>query len=265
MSVGPPTLTHLIARERSHMAPAPATATRRRRPTAGAGPPVVRGRAAVVQARGVLRDPHPRLLRRQRRRLGRLPRTDREARLPAVARHRLHLAAPLLPLTTRDGGYDIADFTAVHPDYGNVDDVHELIDAAHARRIRVIADLVMNHTSSEHPWFQESRSSAGLAQARLVRVVGHGPSLRGRADHLHRHRDLELDVGRDGRRLLLAPLLLPPARPQLRQPRGPGGDARGAPLLARPRPRRVPARRRAVPVRARGDDLREPATRPTRT
>ncbi len=59
----------------------------------------------------------------------------------------------------RDGGYDIADFTLVHPDYGNVDDVHELIDAAHARRIRVIADLVMNHTSSDHPWFQESRSS----------------------------------------------------------------------------------------------------------
>src|SRR5581483_4298183 len=58
----------------------------------------------------------------------------------------------------RDGGYDIADFTNVHPDYGTVDDVQELIDAAHARRIRVIADLVMNHTSSDHPWFQESRS-----------------------------------------------------------------------------------------------------------
>jgi maltose alpha-D-glucosyltransferase / alpha-amylase len=59
----------------------------------------------------------------------------------------------------RDGGYDISDFTDVHPDYGTVADVHELIDAAHARRIRVIADLVMNHTSSDHPWFQESRSS----------------------------------------------------------------------------------------------------------
>jgi maltose alpha-D-glucosyltransferase / alpha-amylase len=59
----------------------------------------------------------------------------------------------------RDGGYDIADFTQVHPDYGTVDDVQQLIDAAHARRIRVIADFVMNHTSSDHPWFQESRSS----------------------------------------------------------------------------------------------------------
>ena len=59
----------------------------------------------------------------------------------------------------RDGGYDISDFTDVHPDYGTVEDVKELIDAAHARQIRVIADLVMNHTSSDHPWFQESRSS----------------------------------------------------------------------------------------------------------
>ena len=59
----------------------------------------------------------------------------------------------------RDGGYDIADFTSVHPDYGNVDDVHQLIEAAHARRIRVIADLVMNHTSSDHPWFQRAREA----------------------------------------------------------------------------------------------------------
>jgi maltose alpha-D-glucosyltransferase/alpha-amylase len=66
---------------------------------------------------------------------------------------------PFYASPLRDGGYDIADFGAVHPDYGTVDDVKELIDAAHARRIRVIADLVMNHTSSDHPWFQESRSS----------------------------------------------------------------------------------------------------------
>jgi maltose alpha-D-glucosyltransferase / alpha-amylase len=58
----------------------------------------------------------------------------------------------------KDGGYDIADFTDVNPEYGAVDDVKEFIDAAHARRIRVIADLVMNHTSSDHPWFQEARS-----------------------------------------------------------------------------------------------------------
>ena len=65
---------------------------------------------------------------------------------------------PFYESPLRDGGYDISDFTRVHPDYGTVDDVKDLIDAAHARRIRVIADLVMNHTSSDHPWFQESRT-----------------------------------------------------------------------------------------------------------
>jgi maltose alpha-D-glucosyltransferase / alpha-amylase len=66
---------------------------------------------------------------------------------------------PFYPSPLRDGGYDISDLTGVHPDYGTVEDVREFIDAAHARKIRVIADLVMNHTSSDHPWFQESRSS----------------------------------------------------------------------------------------------------------
>ncbi len=59
----------------------------------------------------------------------------------------------------RDGGYDISDFYAINPDYGVVDDVRDFIEAAHQRGIRVIADLVMNHTSSDHEWFQESRSS----------------------------------------------------------------------------------------------------------
>ena len=103
---------------------------------------------------------------------------------------------PFYQSPLRDGGYDISDFTKVHPDYGTVDDLHDLIDAAHARRIRVIADLVMNHTSSDHPWFQESRSGAGArqSQARLVRVVRHRRALPRRADHLHRHRGVQLDL-----------------------------------------------------------------------
>jgi maltose alpha-D-glucosyltransferase/alpha-amylase len=66
---------------------------------------------------------------------------------------------PFYASPLRDGGYDISDFSSVHPDYGTVQDVKVLIDAAHARQIRVIADMVMNHTSNDHPWFQESRSS----------------------------------------------------------------------------------------------------------
>jgi maltose alpha-D-glucosyltransferase/alpha-amylase len=66
---------------------------------------------------------------------------------------------PMYPSPLRDGGYDIADFYDIHPDHGSVEDFSALVDAAHQRQIRVIADLVMNHTSSDHPWFQEARSS----------------------------------------------------------------------------------------------------------
>ena len=66
---------------------------------------------------------------------------------------------PMYDSPLRDGGYDISDFTSIHPDYGVIDDVRNFIEAAHQRRIRVIADLVMNHTSVDHPWFQEARSS----------------------------------------------------------------------------------------------------------
>ena len=65
---------------------------------------------------------------------------------------------PFYPSPLRDGGYDIADFTDVHADFGTLDDVRDFVREAHERGLRVIADLVMNHTSSDHPWFQESRS-----------------------------------------------------------------------------------------------------------
>jgi maltose alpha-D-glucosyltransferase / alpha-amylase len=66
---------------------------------------------------------------------------------------------PMYVSPLRDGGYDIADFFTIHADYGTVDDFKSFVEAAHQRGMRVIADLVMNHTSNEHPWFQESRSS----------------------------------------------------------------------------------------------------------
>jgi maltose alpha-D-glucosyltransferase / alpha-amylase len=66
---------------------------------------------------------------------------------------------PMYPSPLRDGGYDIADFYEIHPDYGSVEDFRAFVDAAHQRQMRVIADLVVNHTSSDHPWFQEARSS----------------------------------------------------------------------------------------------------------
>ncbi|CAN5141248.1 MAG: maltose alpha-D-glucosyltransferase [Euzebyales bacterium] len=64
---------------------------------------------------------------------------------------------PFYDSPLRDGGYDIRDFHKVLPEFGTVDDVAELLEAAHVRGIRVIADMVMNHTSDEHPWFLEAR------------------------------------------------------------------------------------------------------------
>ncbi|MGH2744440.1 MAG: maltose alpha-D-glucosyltransferase [Thermoleophilaceae bacterium] len=66
---------------------------------------------------------------------------------------------PMYQSPLRDGGYDISDFFAIHDDYGVIEDVRRFIDEAHQRGMRVIADLVMNHTSIEHPWFQEARSA----------------------------------------------------------------------------------------------------------
>ncbi|WP_375773649.1 maltose alpha-D-glucosyltransferase [Archangium gephyra] len=64
---------------------------------------------------------------------------------------------PHYPSPLKDDGYDIADFYAVHPDYGTLADFQRLVDEAHKRDIRVISELVVNHTSDQHAWFQESR------------------------------------------------------------------------------------------------------------
>jgi maltose alpha-D-glucosyltransferase/alpha-amylase len=64
---------------------------------------------------------------------------------------------PFYPSPLRDDGYDIADYEGVHPSYGSVQDVDRFIDEAHRRGIRVITELVINHTSDQHPWFQAAR------------------------------------------------------------------------------------------------------------
>ncbi|GAA0530253.1 maltose alpha-D-glucosyltransferase/alpha-amylase [Rhizomicrobium palustre] len=66
---------------------------------------------------------------------------------------------PFYPSPRRDDGYDISDYTGVHPEYGTLDDVQRFIAEAHMRGIRVITELVVNHTSDQHAWFQRARKA----------------------------------------------------------------------------------------------------------
>ena len=67
---------------------------------------------------------------------------------------------PLYPSPLRDDGYDIADYMSVHPAVGTLDDFRELLTEAHARGLKVITELVLNHTSDQHPWFERARRAA---------------------------------------------------------------------------------------------------------
>lgn len=67
---------------------------------------------------------------------------------------------PMYPSPFKDDGYDISDYTAIHPSYGTLQDFTTFLHEAHARGLRVIIELVLNHTSDQHAWFQEARSSA---------------------------------------------------------------------------------------------------------
>lgn len=90
--------------------------------------------------------------------------------LPGITAHLDHLAdlgvdvvwlSPVYPSPQDDNGYDISDYRDIDPTFGTLDDFDELLSQVHARGMRLVMDLVVNHTSDEHPWFVESRSSTG--------------------------------------------------------------------------------------------------------
>jgi len=64
---------------------------------------------------------------------------------------------PIFASPMRDGGYDVSDFYSIQPELGTIDDLRELIEQTHSRGLRIISDLVMNHTSDAHAWFQSAR------------------------------------------------------------------------------------------------------------
>ena len=82
---------------------------------------------------------------------------------------------PFYPSPLRDDGYDIADYLNIHPDYGNLKDFREFLRAAHRRGLKVIAELVLNHTSSDHLWFQRSRRAGPGSKARDMYVWSKDP------------------------------------------------------------------------------------------
>lgn len=73
--------------------------------------------------------------------------------------------SPFFASPQADFGYDISDYTSIAPEYGTMEDVTQLIEEAHRRGMRIVFDMVMNHTSSEHAWFRESRSSRSNPKA----------------------------------------------------------------------------------------------------
>ncbi len=114
--------------------------------------------------------------------------------------------SPIYPSPFADMGYDVSDFTAVDPRLGSMADLDELLGAAHRRGIRVLLDLVLSHTSIEHPWFRKHPAALCLVKGRRSRE------------------QLALDVRRTGLeprprvgRLVSAQLLSRTARPRLAQ------------------------------------------------
>jgi alpha-glucosidase len=67
--------------------------------------------------------------------------------------------SPIYPSPMVDFGYDVSDYTGIHPMFGTLQDFDRLVAAAHARRLKLLLDFVPNHSSDQHPWFLESRSS----------------------------------------------------------------------------------------------------------
>ena len=189
---------------------------------------------------------------------GDFTRADRAARLPPVARGRLPLAAAVLRLAAarrrlrhlrlQGGAAGVRHAAGVH-------------------RAR-LAGPRPRHPHRHRPRHEPHERPAPVVPGeprrarrplrRLLRLVRHRRRLRRRAHHLRRHRGVELDLRPGAPAVLLAPLLQPPARPQLRERGRAGGDVRHRPLLDGPRHRRLPARRGPLPLRGGGHQLREP-------
>src|SRR6266700_8298007 len=73
---------------------------------------------------------------------------------------------PFYPSPGRDDGYDIADYRSINPDFGTLKDFRRFMQEAKRRKLKIIIELVINHTSDQHPWFQRARASRPTSDAR---------------------------------------------------------------------------------------------------
>ena len=153
--------------------------------------------------------------------------------------------SPIYASPQDDNGYDISDYQAVDPVFGTLEDLDELVAALHERGMKLVMDLVVNHTSDEHPWFVESRDPSSpkrdwywwrpprdgmAAGAPGAEPTNWGSFFGG----------LGLGARRGLRRVLPAPVQPQAAGPELGEPAGPRGGLRDDALVAGPRGRRLP-------------------------
>ena len=167
---------------------------------------------------------------------------------------------PFYPSPRRDDGYDISDYRGVHPDYGTLADVRAFITEAHARGLRVVTELVINHTSDQHPWFQRARRAKPGSSARNFYVWSDTDQrYAGTRIIFLRHREVQLDLGSGRQRLFLASLLLASAGPEFRQSAGAAAVLSVLRYWLEAGSGWLPARCRALPGRARGHQQRKSA------
>ena len=214
----------------------------------------------LVQGRGHLPVARQGVLRLQRRRHRRLPRADRAARLRARPRRQHRVAAAVLPLAA--AGRRLRRRRLPQRECGVRTDGRLPGLRARGAPARPAGD----HRADRQPHVGPAPLVPGgaaraprLEQAELLRLERRSSQVRRHADHLHGHREVELGVGRRRAGLLLAPLLQPPAGPELRQPAGAEGDIPRHAALAGDGRRRLPARCDSLPGGARGHEQRKPA------
>ena len=148
--------------------------------------------------------------------------------------------SPIYPSPQDDNGYDISDYTDIEPTFGTLDDFDELLEAVHRRGMKLVMDLVVNHTSDEHSWFVESRSDRSNPKRDWYLVAsgasGNGTGYtRGRTDELVVIlQRLCVAIRRGHRRILPAPVLPKATGSQLGESPGAFGRLRDDAVVARP-------------------------------